>query len=261
MDVMMRPPDGEPIPPLHMQTDGPRGYAVFRQNGEEALRFYRSEMALRPDAKFLDIGCGIGRKTISLTQYLSDQGLYVGLDIDQPSIDWCSRNITPRFNNFLFYKMDVYNYFYNRSGKIRPTDMRLPFPDACFDVVSLWSVFTHMYPDEGLHYLKETARVLKPGCKIVASYYLMSDESTDAIARGRTAWGITHRIPERDCWTINPNFPEDLISWRDSYVDGAYAAAGLRPTRPIMFGGWVKSRPETAYPNLNFQDILIAEKL
>jgi SAM-dependent methyltransferase len=261
MDILVSPPNGHLIPPLRLQTDGPRGYEVFRQNGDEALRFYQSEMALPANAKILDMGCGVGRKTIPLTQYLSDEGLYVGFDIVQAQVDWCSRNITPRFKQFLFYKIDVYNYFYNPWGKLRPTDLRLPFPDGCFDVVCLWSVFTHMYPSDGLHYLKECARVLKPGGKIVASYYLMNEASKDAIARGRAAWAITHLMPERDCWTNNPNIPEDLISWGESYVESAYAAVGLRLPRSIMFGGWVGARTGIEYPNLNFQDIIIAQKI
>ena len=109
VDLLRAPPQGEIIPPLRLQLDGPRGYDIFRANGQEAFNFYVSEVGIKPDSTILDIGSGIGRKTLPLLKYLTSAGLYVGVDIDERGIKWCSRNITSVYPNFVFFTLDIFN--------------------------------------------------------------------------------------------------------------------------------------------------------
>jgi ubiquinone/menaquinone biosynthesis C-methylase UbiE len=47
-----------------------------------AFAICRQNCGLRPDEKILDVGCGIGRKTLPLTQYLTKGREYEGIDIN-----------------------------------------------------------------------------------------------------------------------------------------------------------------------------------
>jgi len=258
--MVQSPPPGEIIPPLRLQLDGPRGYDVFRRNGAEALAFYKDEVGLRPESCMLDIGCGIGRKTLPLTTFLAGNSLYVGMDIDGREITWCSRNITPSYPRFVFITMDVFNKFYNPSGGVMPDQLVLPFPDNSFDVVSLWSVFTHMFPKDVVHYFHEAHRVLKPSGTFVASYYLINDHAKREVAAGRAIWDVTHHLSDRGCWTTNPNVPEDMIGLEEDWLRSAYQEAGFAIDEPIRLGGWANRPVPSQYENLNSQDIVIARK-
>src|SRR5262245_8434014 len=55
------------VPDVEAMFDGPPTLEEFKANGEEFLKIYREIAHLRPDEKMLDVGCGIGRKTLPLT--------------------------------------------------------------------------------------------------------------------------------------------------------------------------------------------------
>ncbi|EHB56265.1 Methyltransferase type 11 [Mycolicibacterium rhodesiae JS60] len=260
-DLIQPPPAGEIIPPLSLQTDGPRGFDIFRANGKEAYQYYLSEVGLKPGCRILDIGCGVGRKTIPLLDFLGSEGLYVGMDIDAGAIKWCSRNITSKHPNFVFFALDVFNKFYNPAGRIEPANIVLPFPDNSFDYVALWSVFTHMYPGDVQHYLDEARRVLKPSGRIVASYYLINPHAKSEVAAGTALWDVRFYLDAQKCWTNNPNIPEDLIGLEEDWLRGAYERAGLRIAEPLQLGGWAGRNVPDQFRNLNSQDIVIADKI
>ena len=68
------------------------GDGDFRAIGAEFLRHFVKLGDLRPTDKVLEIGCGIGRMAVPLTQYLST-GTYDGMDVVADGINWCSQNI------------------------------------------------------------------------------------------------------------------------------------------------------------------------
>ena len=65
--------------------------------GEDFVAYFKNYAALKPDDNVLEVGCGVGRITIALTNYLSKSGSYAGFDIVKRSIKWCSSAITPRY--------------------------------------------------------------------------------------------------------------------------------------------------------------------
>ncbi len=69
------------VPTVEQMFDGPQSLEEFKANGEEFLRVYKEICGLQPDEKMLDIGCGIGRKTLPLTQYFNERAVYEGVDI------------------------------------------------------------------------------------------------------------------------------------------------------------------------------------
>lgn len=249
-----------PIPKLRDQFDGERGYAVFDKNGREAFEFYRSVLGIRPDWKVLDLGSGIGRKTRPLVRFINDEGLYVGLDIDERGIKWCSNNLSPINPRLVFFRLNVYNSFYNPSGKIKADNIVLPFADNGFDMTVLWSVFTHMHEADIARYLVEISRILKPGGKIASSFLILNDQSKERIASGNTKLRLTHPLPGGHSCTNNPNVPEDAIAVDEDWLRQTYISAGLVIREPIMFGAWSGNRIDQKYSNLNYQDIVVAER-
>ena len=65
------------------------------------LNYFRDWGRLLPTDAVLDVGCGIGRMALPLTNYLTPPGRYEGFDIMRANVDWCTSAITPRKNTVL----------------------------------------------------------------------------------------------------------------------------------------------------------------
>jgi SAM-dependent methyltransferase len=232
-----------PIPPVHMMFDGPQDEAVFIANGEEYLQYYKDLAGLQPNERVLDVGSGIGRKTIPLITYLTE-GSYDGIDCNVEGVQWCQENITPANPNFRFQHVDVRAPGYNPNGTIHPEEFVFPFDDDNFDLVALNSVFTHMLPEAVETYLDEIYRVLKPGGRCLVTWFLVPFGMSDPP-------GFPFRF---SCgYTANSTFPEQAIAYPCDWILAAYREAGLQVTR-VEKGTWSGDH------GLSYQDIIVAKK-
>ena len=145
----------------------------FREVSDEHLDALTRFAGLGAARDVIEIGCGVGRDAIPLTGILPEDGSYLGIDIIRPSIDWAVANITPRAPRFRFVHFDVADRQHNPGGGEAMTAYRIPAEDAGTDLVFLFSVFTHMFPQDVAHYLGEFARVLRPGGRVLASMFTM----------------------------------------------------------------------------------------
>ena len=100
-----------PPPELMLCGDGD-----FRAIGAEFLTHFVRLGGLLAHERMLDLGCGVGRMAIPLTQYLQDSALYHGVDVAAPCIAWCRQAITPVYPNFQFTHLDVAHALYNPAG-------------------------------------------------------------------------------------------------------------------------------------------------
>jgi len=240
------------VPPVERMYDGPPGLAEFKANGEEFLAIYRERCGLRPDERMLDIGCGTGRKTLPLTQYFDGRAVYEGVDISQEGVDWCREKITPRFPNFHFRQIDVYNQLYNPRGTHRASEYQFPFPDASFSFAVLGSVFTHMLPDDLAHYLREVARMLEPRGRCLISYFLLNEESLRHVEAGEGTLDL--KYVSEQYRVISLEVPEEAIAFDERWVTNLYAEAGLEIVR-LDYGSWCGRRD-----HLSYQDLVLAVK-
>lgn len=240
------------VPPIELMHDGPPTYLDFKQNAEEFLRLYVDLCGLTPHERMLDVGCGIGRKTLFLTGYLSTPGAYEGIDIVKAGVDWCSRKISRRYPNFRFQLIDVYNKYYNPAGKQRASDYRFPFRDGSFDFVTLGSVFTHMLPKDTENYLAEVRRVLKSEGRCLISWFLLNPESDGLIRSSKSTLNLTFPV-EGVCRTMNLANPESAIGFDEAYVLGLYERCGLKIRDRVYYGSWC-GRTEF----LSYQDLILA---
>lgn len=244
-----KPAERKPLvlPPGYQNAIGGGDYYEV---GAEFLKYFVELAKIKPSDSILDVGCGYGRMAMALACYLNSLGRYEGFDIIPAEIEWCRNNITREYPNFKFQTADIYNKHYNPNGKYEAGFYDFPFISGSFDFVFLTSVFTHMTTYDVDNYLKEIFRVLKPGGKCLATFFL-ADGSM--ISRGSIPNGFNYRIGEM--YLRNINDPEAAICYNEAFIRKLYTKNGLTIKEPIHYGNW--SGREIF---LSYQDIIISEK-
>jgi SAM-dependent methyltransferase len=240
----------EMIPPRTLYFVGDGDYKAV---GLEFRNLFTQYGGLKPEDRVLDVGCGIGRMAVPLTDYLSGTGAYEGFDIVKKGVQWCQRNITPRFPHFHFQHSNVKNRFYNPNGIYEASNYRFPYDDGSFDFVFLTSVFTHMFPCDLENYAKEISRVLTRGGRCFLTMFLLNDESKDLIRKRQSTQNFV--FPVEGCVTTDPTNPEGSLAFEESDVRKLLQGLGLSIREPIHYGSWCGRKDF-----LSYQDIVIATR-
>ena len=225
-----------PIDLMELTGGGPSTFDIISQGHTDNLRRW---IGLAPDQTVLEIGCGIGRDAIPLTEILTN-GHYVGIDIVKPSIDWCRNNISRKHPNFAFHHFDVQDQLHNPAGTTKTTDIRIPLADRSVDRIVLFSVFTHMFQSDIEHYLREFKRVLKPSGLVYATTFLFNDEILEkARATNLTPFDLRfeHEI-DPNCRINTPSHPLGAVAYTTAAWDQMIAASGMRYAKPFLRGAW-----------------------
>ena len=228
------------------------GSGDFRQQGQEFLQYFKTLGNLQPHHHVLDIGSGIGRMAIPLTQYLNEKGRYEGFDIVKEGVAWCQKNIATKYPNFHFQQVSLKNDLYSNEGD-SAAYFTFPFSDNSFHFSFLTSVFTHMLPEQVDNYLKEITRVLKKDGRCLATFFLYDEAILERI-QGKGAFSFQYdfghyRLMDETVQSANVAFDID-------YLIKMAARHGLQII-DIHHGFW-SGLPKSAC--LNFQDIVIFEK-
>ena len=242
---------GVPMPPRSLVAFV--GGHDFTLVGEVFKRHFVDLAHLRQDHKVLDVGCGVGRVAVSLTSYLSPDGEYWGFDVAKSGVQWCRKEISPRYPNFHFEWCDVYNKVYNQTGKQHARGYTFPFDDNTFDFVFAVSVFTHMLPNDLEHYLAECSRVLKSGGKCLATFFLLNVESRTLMAAGSSTQQFAHEID--GCWLADRHMPEAAVAYEESLVRQLYEKCGFSTENSIYYGSWCDRASF-----MDYQDMIIATR-
>jgi SAM-dependent methyltransferase len=216
------------IPPRRLQEAV--GAGSYRAIGEEFRRHFVELGGLRPGDDVLDVGCGSGRMAFALRDYLTSR--YEGFDVAPDSIEWCRRNITPQHPSFHFQVADIRSERYNPDGRYEASNYRFPYDDQSFDFAFLTSVFTHLQRPAVEQYISELARVLRPGGRCFATYFLMNDEAIRAMGgHGQFAF-------ESDgAFVVDEQVPERAAAFREEVVRAIHERAGL-PIEAVHYGSW-----------------------
>jgi SAM-dependent methyltransferase len=238
------------VPPPSMDFVG-AGW--FLEMGREFLDYFINLGGLQPDARVLEVGCGIGRMAVPLTQYLDDSGSYDGFDIVPAGIDWCRERITTRRANFRFQLVDIYNSYYHPTGHILARDFVFPYEAATFDFVFLTSVFTHMDPPEVVQYVREIARVLKPGGRCFSTFFLLNRQSLRLMRQKKSKVRFHFRFGRSRI--MNRAAPNEAVAYREPFVRKLFRKHDLEIVGPIHYGYWCE-RPSF----LSFQDVILTQK-
>jgi SAM-dependent methyltransferase len=204
---------------------------------------------VRAGERVLDVGCGAGRVAAPLVDHLGPDGSYEGFDRNAARIAFCNERIAPLHPRFRFQAVEVFNSERQKGtkpGRQRAGDFRFPYPDGDFDVVFLFSVFTHMLPDGVQRYLSEIARVLRPGGRTVITWFLLNDYSLQALdeqrdTRRNSASNAHESALSHDMGVYrvsDRSRPEAVVAYQEPFVLETYAKNGLEVAHPIHYGSW-----------------------
>ena len=239
-----------PVPPPELMFCGDGDYRAI---GAEFLERLVQDAGLAPHHRVLDIGCGIGRLALPLTQYLDEAGSYDGVDPVAPGVAWCADTITALYPRVRFQHLDLRHPLYNPHGALPTVGTPLPFADASFDRVCMVSVLTHLDLPEVLHYAGEAARLLAPGGCCLATAFQMNPPARQALAagRGRLAFDPAADGPVH---YAEPDAPLAAVAFDEDAFLEKFLRHGLRRRNPAQYGCW------SGREGSSFQDICIFEK-
>jgi ubiquinone/menaquinone biosynthesis C-methylase UbiE len=229
------------------------GDGNFQAVGAEFLGHFIRKGGLLPESRVLDIGCGIGRMAVPLTQYLdNEKGSYRGIDPVAGGINWCQKMISAVYPNFEFRHLDIAHSLYNPKGEINGLELVLPFESRQFDFIIMTSVVTHLPDEEVSAYLREVERVLAPGGRLFMTAFVADKLAQENPFKKRDARLGFQRYDEGPCWFVPELPPLAAVAFDDGFLDTALTRAGLSVATK-SFGHW------RGAPADHYQDLFIAE--
>lgn len=198
---------GVTLPAQHLRLCGKefRDDSFFIASAKLEAARLRQHCGMDHNSRILDVGCGVGRLAIGL---LMEPNIvsYTGLDVDESCVRWCSRHLAhPKFG---FQRIDVANRLYNPNGIVSQSAFHFPFADKSFDIIYLYSVFSHMEPEGVGAYLAEFRRLLASRGTVFCTAFVEEGvpDVTENPAGYRMKWsGPLH------CVRYNRPFLENLI--------------------------------------------------
>jgi SAM-dependent methyltransferase len=234
------------IPPhrLNISGGGP-----FRLYGETTVAACREYAGLQPGERFIDIGCGIGRTALALTDFLLPSTSYLGFDVIGFAVKWCTRHISTRYPNFRFVHSDVHNWVYNPRGGTPPERYHFPARDGEFQFALANSLFTHLGPEAATHYVGEANRVLDKSGRFLSSWFVL-DQKTQL--NGVAATRFPHRIGPSGYASLHA--PEQAVAFERDWIEQTFRHYGFS-IEGIHRGNW-----SGLGPGKTFQDLVVAIK-
>jgi len=212
--------------------------------------------------KILDIGCGTGLLGIASEPFISDGGIYTGIDVMIKDINYCKANF--KVDNYKFLHLDVANptYANSQSSVLRSWAIER----GSQDLVTALSVWTHLNEKDATFYFKEIARVLKKGGKSIVTFFYLDDKYQQSLSKRSDATGRFHSTNQNE-WVFDikaydsvnwfttrlAKNPEDVIGVNEAGMETLLKKSGLKLLQYYP-GNWKE------IPGVFFQDVLIFEK-
>ena len=168
------------IPPDYNRNDPRITAQGVEETGAYLIRLATERMGLDSLAgkNILDVGCGT-RFTQTIINRAIPIGSYTGVDVEPQLIRWLSENANDA--RFRFVHWPVYNAMYNPQSSRRLRDTPLPVARS-FDIIWLFSVFTHLEPDDADALLGQLRSVVREDGALFFSAFI-----DDALAGFRDA--------------------------------------------------------------------------
>lgn len=175
----------------------------FRQLGDLEANLL-TMIGLEMHMTVVDVGAGSGRLAAALARR-GFSGKYHGTDVSAELLD-VARGLLPQA-----YELQLVD------------GVTIPVRADAADIVCFFSVFTHIPHEESFLYLKEALRILKPGGRVVASYFDFAVpahwpifEDTVASAPDSPQCNV---FMSRDLWTIwAGKLGMEIAFWQDGGI-------------------------------------------
>lgn len=187
-----------PLPPPNLRWGGVRNSndTYFLATAEANVTMLEQVVGLNRDLAILDLGCGSGRFLLGLLKAYGNVAKYVGYDIYKPMIDWAQAHLAPLSPNISFHWQDTFHARYNPKGR-KAQGIELPSAGASFDLITLFSVFSHMGLADIRIYLEALHDLLKPDGRLYITLFVeygVADEEENPPNYHRTWKGAQHCV-------------------------------------------------------------------
>ncbi len=167
------------LPPNHLRVRVGVGNRLFANHVAHQIQtagFWATALAegwCGFESTILDLGSGCGR----YAQWLRDlnykgprfRGRYIGVDIDEEALDWCAAHFDRRF---VFHRSSHGSSSYRPAAPAAEAFV-IPEPSASVDFILAMSLFTHLLEAEADNYLREAARLLRPGGLVAITFFCL----------------------------------------------------------------------------------------
>ena len=128
--------------------------------------------------RFLDIGCG-DRITTALVNRNIPIGEYHGVDVNRDVIELFQKTVDmPALSHA---HIDVHNEMYNPLGEPLRADVDIGATGRQFDIIGLFSVFTHLAPEDWLPMLRLARRYAAPEAKLVFTAFVRERQEAEFV--------------------------------------------------------------------------------
>ena len=233
-----------PISLINLTGAGPDSFGTIANSH---IAHLQSTVGIDDNHFVLEIGCGIGRDAIQLAKIIKN-GQYVGVDIIKQSIDWCTANITKKHDNFKFIHYDIKDQLHNPLGISKTVDINLPLDDHSVNRIILWSVFTHMFQEDIIHYIKEFTRLLSRDGLVFASFFIVNDDIiASAQKTNLTPYDLRfEHLHQPGCYINDPVHPLGAVAYTEEALRFMINTSGLKLVS-LRRGNWSGHFPEIGH--------------
>ncbi len=219
---------------------------VLRQSGpfqspdqfvESALASFRALLSyteLGPGSRVLDFGCGQGRLALPLSAFLdADRGAYRGVDVDADCIAR-NREAFSAFPHLSFKHIDGFSERYNPDGG-GWNRFRFAGVGKRYDLAFLFSVFSHVLPEDCDLLLRQLFQRLRPGGEVLTTWYLLNEPTLEAIDQGLTRRSFA--VPYHGARIDSEKVPEAAVAFDADDVTRRFEACGFTDV-VVRYGAW-----------------------
>jgi SAM-dependent methyltransferase len=162
------------------------------------------------DSRILDLGCGTRFSSVLINRNIPVH-YYMGIDVFHPVVRWLRKHVERHDERFAYKRWDVVNALYNEDGKSFSETSKLPLKHGDhYDLIWMFSVITHQYPEETLALFK----ILREHCSDDGSMFFTAfiHEHTEK---------FLDAVPERPLMeaSFNDNYMRELLKEAGWKVD------------------------------------------
>ncbi|WP_428538460.1 class I SAM-dependent methyltransferase [Rhodopila sp.] len=213
--------------------------------------------AVGRESRVLDIGCGCGRTAAALAPYLLPTASFVGVDIIPGLVSFCRREITSRHPNFQFHTLrqdnPKYSEFIDHDANIVLLE-DIEDLDQDFDLVTAFSVFTHLDRAATVSMLDTIWNRLKNEATAVLSFFILNPFSRASVASARSNLFRGGMDVSANVVIDTFNGPNSAVGFDESTLLDMILESKFQRPQSIHYGNW------NCAPGLHYQDLVVLRK-
>jgi SAM-dependent methyltransferase len=203
-------------------------------------------------ARILDIGCGLGRVGYFLSRAIGDGGTYLGFDTHPMYIPWCRDHLGLDAPRCRFEHVDLASSTYNREGAGTAEEFQFPWQPGGFDLAVATSLFTHLQAAGTANYARQAYRMLRPGGRLFATFFVLAPSTLAALDRGETHLNFEH--PTETGRVLSLEDPEGGVAFMESWLQQLLLADVGFALEHYLEGSWRSAGGRF------FQDVVVLRK-